>query len=329
MTRPSAKTLMIAALVLLSGCGVGTEGKDRIKVAGVFTSSVDEPWAAALHQALADVEREGEIAYDFTQKVPPASAPRIAREYAERGYKIIFGEAFECEEEMRQAANGLPEVAFCFGSRLGPSDPNFSVFDSYAHEPAYLSGLLAGKLTKTGTIGAVIGSSTPGTDRTISAFRRGVKEANPAARVLISRLGKRYDPPAADLAARALLDKEADIVFGETYGVFPACRRKRAFALGNLLDQYSLAPETVVTGPVWDPRPLIESVLGEVKNKTYRAADLSSCCLMARGGAQLAPYHVFDLKISSEIRESIEERRREIVSGRFRVPLDETVPPSD
>jgi basic membrane lipoprotein Med (substrate-binding protein (PBP1-ABC) superfamily) len=328
-TRFPRLIALIAVLAFLPGCGGGTEAEERIKVAGVFTSSVDEPWAAALQQALEKGERDSEIAYDFVQKVPPDEAPRIAREYAQRGYQAVFGEAFACEEEMRRAAADFPEVAFCFGSRGGPTEPNFSVLDAYVHEPAYLCGLLAGKIAGSGTIGAVAGLSTPGVERTINAFRRGLGESAPSARLLIARLEQRYDPAAAELAARRLIEQGAEIVFGEAYGVFPACRRARVMALGNLLDQYSLAPETVVTGPVWDPWPLIESVLRGVRNQSYRAEDLSSACLMARGGARLAPYHTFDLKISAEIRESIEEKRREIVSGAFRVPIDETVRPSD
>lgn len=329
VTRSPCLIALLAVLAAFSGCGGGTEAEERVKVAGVFTSSVDEPWAAALHQALEKGEGEGEIAYDFIQKVSPADAPRLAREYAERGYKAVFGEAFLCEEEMRRAAGDFPEVAFCFGSRRGPTDPNFSVLDAYVHEPAYLCGLLAGRIARTGTIGAVVGASTPGVERTINAFRLGLQEALPSARLFIVRLEERYAPAAADLAARGLIEKGAEIVFGETYGVFPACRRARVMALGNLLDQYSLAPETVVTGPVWDPWPLIAPVLEGVRNRTYRASDLSALCQMARGGAQLAPYHTFDLKIPAEVREAIEEQRRLIVSGAFRVPIDETVRPSD
>lgn len=316
-------------LAALAGCGGGTETKERVKVGAVFTSSLEAPWAAALHQALEKGEREGEIAYDFAEKVPPAEAPRVAREYGERGYKAVFAEAFECEEGMRRAAADFPEVAFCLGSRRGPTDPNVSVLDAYVHEPSYLCGLLVGKLVRGGTVGAVVGFSTPGVERTINAFRRGLLESLPSARLLVARLEKRFDPAAAEAAARGLIEKGAEVVFGESYGVFPACRRARVMALGNLLDQYSLAPETVVTGPVWDPWPLIESVLAGLKDRSYRAADLSPLCLMARGGAQLAPYHAFDLRIAPEVREAIEERRREIVSGVFRVPIDETLHPSD
>jgi len=124
-------------------------------------------------------EGEGEIAYDFAQKVSPADAPRIAREYAQRGYKAVFGEAFECEEEMRRAARTSPKSPSVSDRGEGHRNPNFSVLDAYVHEPAYLCGLLAGKIAGSGTIGAVVGPSSPGVERTINAFRLGLKEALP------------------------------------------------------------------------------------------------------------------------------------------------------
>ncbi len=58
---------------------------------------------------------------------------------------------------MRRVAKDYPEIAFVFGSGLGPSQPNLSVFDNWIHEPAYLSGMLAGSLSESGKIGVVGG----------------------------------------------------------------------------------------------------------------------------------------------------------------------------
>ena len=60
---------------------------------------------------------------------------------------IIFGDAFGNEEAVRSVAADYPDIAFVFGSGGGPANPNFSVFDNWIHEPAYLAGMLAGGLT--------------------------------------------------------------------------------------------------------------------------------------------------------------------------------------
>ena len=70
----------------------------------------------------------------------------VLREVADEQHPdIIFGDAFGNEEAVRRVAKDYPEIAFVFGSGLGPSQPNLSVFDNWIHEPAYLSGWLAGR----------------------------------------------------------------------------------------------------------------------------------------------------------------------------------------
>src|SRR5438045_1402515 len=63
--------------------------------------------------------------------------------------------------ESRRTAKEFPKVAFLFGSGAGPAEPNFGVFDNWIHEPAYLSGLIAGKMSKTNTVGAVAAMGIP------------------------------------------------------------------------------------------------------------------------------------------------------------------------
>ena len=81
--------------------------------------------------------------------MPSADYARVLREFARDGYKMITGDAFAAEDVTRRVAKEFPDVAFVFGSGQGPAEPNFSVYDNWIHEPAYLSGLIAGKMTKT------------------------------------------------------------------------------------------------------------------------------------------------------------------------------------
>jgi basic membrane protein A and related proteins len=66
------------------------------------------------------------------------------REYATGGNQLIIGESFAVETAARKVAKDFPKVAFLMGSSGKPQAPNFSVFDNYIQEPAYLTGMLAG-----------------------------------------------------------------------------------------------------------------------------------------------------------------------------------------
>ena len=86
------------------------------------------------------------------------------------GYELVLGDAFAAERESRRTAKEFPKIAFLFGSGAGPAEPNFGVFDNWIHEPAYLSGLIAGKMSKSGTIGAVAAMGIPEVNRLVNAF---------------------------------------------------------------------------------------------------------------------------------------------------------------
>src|SRR5207244_900609 len=86
------------------------------------------------------------------------------------------GAAVTDEQASRRVAKAYPKVAFVMGSGEGPAEPNFGVFDDWIHEPGYLSGMIAGKLTKSNVIGVVAAMSIPEVNREINAFCAGAKE---------------------------------------------------------------------------------------------------------------------------------------------------------
>jgi len=79
------------------------------------------------------------IHYEFAESVDAADFAKVVREYSERGFDFIIGDAFLAgEEPAREVAKDYPEIAYAFGSEFEIQDPNFSVFDNWIHEPAYL-----------------------------------------------------------------------------------------------------------------------------------------------------------------------------------------------
>ena len=69
------------------------------------------------------------------------------------------------------------------GSSGKPQAPNFSVFDNYIQEPAYLSGMVASSMTKSNKIGMVGGFPIPEVNRLMHAFMAGAKGDQPEGRV--------------------------------------------------------------------------------------------------------------------------------------------------
>ena len=61
------------------------------------------------------------------------------------------------------------DTAFLMGSSFGPVAP-FSVFDNWIHEPSYLTGMVAGSMTKSNVIGMVGGYAIPEVNRLICLY---------------------------------------------------------------------------------------------------------------------------------------------------------------
>lgn len=319
---------MAAAMVLvcLSGCSPDSGGGDKMKVAGVFTTSLEDPRASVIYQGLKQSERELEVVCDVVEDVAPDKIARVLRDYAEKGYPVIFGDARDCEDIVRKVARDFPEIAFCFCSNLGPTEPNFSVFNSWVYEPAYLCGLLAGRLTKTNTVGAVAGRPDPVVNCLLNSFNQGVMESNPAARVLIISPG---DTATMIKEVSRLVEAGADHIYAGFPGSIMLCQKKGVIAFGNLQDQYSLAADTVITGTVWDMWPTVEKVITDMEEERYQAMDLREWSMMAKGGAYLASYHSFEGKIPYDLKDEINQKRRDIMAGTLRVPANEFPLPAE
>jgi len=321
--------ILLAVLAVLLLTAAPTLAQDEpLKVFAAFATPIEEPWDGVIHSALTKAQEDVLITYEYQDDIGySGDMDVVLREVSEDTQPaIIFGDAFGNEEAVRRVAKDYPDIAFVFGSGLGPSEPNLSVFDNWIHEPAYLSGLLAGSLSETGKVGVVGGYPVPEVNRIVNAFTDGVKEANPDAEVLITFINSWFDPAAAKEAALAQVDAGADVLFAERFGVIEAAQEKELLAFGNMSDQNELGPETVVTGPVWNMTPTVEYVIAQVAGGTYTAQDLKDFSMMGKGGASLAPLYTFEESLDSEVLAMVKEREQAILDGLFRVNIDENVP---
>jgi basic membrane protein A and related proteins len=315
----------VAAALPLSGAMAAT----KLKVTGVFGTPIEEPWVNQIHVALLKAKAELGVDYQWSENVKASDFGRVLREAAAKGSALVMGDAFTDEDASRRVAASYPKVAFCMGSGGGPADPNFGVFDNWIHEPAYICGMIAGKLTKTNTIGAVAAMPIPEVNRLVNAYAAGAREVNKSVKCKFSFIDSFFDPPKAKEAALAQIEAGVDAVYAERFGVIEAAKDKGIIAFSNMSDQSSIAPDTVVTGPVWDMWPTVNHVVKLVKAKVYAAEDFGSFSYMSKGGSYLAPFHAWDAKLPADVKDMVAKRSKEIISGSFRVDVNEAAPVSD
>jgi basic membrane protein A and related proteins len=321
--------VMMLVTLTISGCAKAeATTQTKLKVFAAFATPIEEPWDGVIHQALLKAQEEGKIDYTYTDNIGySGDMERVLREACDKDKpNLIMGDAFGNEEAVRRVAADYPDIAFAFGSGMGPVDPNFSVFDNWIHEPGYLMGMYAGGLSKTGTIGIVGPYPVAEATRVINAFIAGAKEINPEAKFLITWINSWYDPAAAKEAAQAHIDNGADIIYGYPFGTIEAAANAGLFTFGMMEDQNSLSPEYVVTSAVWNMTPTVEYLINQINGGTYTALDLKDFSMMAKGGSSLAPLHGLDSKIPADLISLVNQKEDQIKSGMFRVDIDEHVP---
>ncbi|EGP46549.1 BMP family protein [Achromobacter insuavis] len=326
--RGLLKLAAAAAGALLLSAGAQAQAPAKTKVAAIYTVPVEQQWVSRIHKALIAARDRGEIEYTFSENVTNADYERVMRQYAEQGNKLVVGEAFAVEAAARKVAKDYPQTAFLMGSSGKPQQPNFSVFDNYIQEPAYLTGMIAAGMSKTGKIGLVGGYPIPEVNRLMQAFIEGAKEINPKTEFTVTFIGSWFDPPKAKEAAFAMIDKGADVLYAERFGVSDAAKERGKLAIGNVIDTQPQYPETVVASALWSMEPTIDEALKQVKAGTFKAADFGQYSLMKHKGSSLAPLGTFESKIPADLIAKVQARQKAILDGSFSVQVNDKEPKS-
>jgi basic membrane lipoprotein Med (substrate-binding protein (PBP1-ABC) superfamily) len=312
-----------------AGASAGASTTAKPLVYGAYATPIEEPWDGVIHRALQAAADKGDITYKHVDNIGYAGGmERTLRDIATNDKPaVVFGDAFGNEAAVRKVAKDFPAIAFAFGSGEKEQAPNLSVFDNWIHDPAYLAGMLAGGTTKSNVLGVVGGYPVPEVNRIVNAFVQGAQEANPKVETKVSFINSWFDPAAAKEAALAQIDAGADVLFAERFGVIEAAKEHGLLSFGNMSDQRSLAPTSVITGPVWNMEPTVGFVLNQVGKGSYTAQDLKDFSMMGKGGASLATINTaVKGGIPAAVESLVAKREAEIKSGAFRVNIDEAQP---
>ncbi len=328
MTRRSmTRRLVLAASAALGlSLAAGVAAAEKVKVAAIYTLPVEQQWISRIHKALNSAAERGDIEYVFSENVANTDYERVMREYAEAGQQLIVGEVFGLERAARKVAGDYPETAFLMGSSFGPVAPNFSVFDNWIHEPSYLTGMIAGAMTESNTIGMIGGYAIPEVNRLMNAFMDGARAVNPEVKFLVNFIDSWYDPPKAKESAFAMMDAGADIMYAERFGVSDAAVERGVKAIGNVIDTSADYPDTILSSALWHMEPTIDRAIAAVAGGTFEAADYGQYSFMGYGGGSLV---ADDKLVPADVMKAVMEKEAEIRDGLFRVNVNDAAPASD
>lgn len=279
------KRLWIVLLLLFACAPIGTgcerkavspaasSGPATFRVALLTPGPVsDAGWNAAAFDGLQSIKKSMGADTAMVQTTSPADFEDAMRDFASRGFNLVFAHGFEYTDTALSVGKSFPKTMFVVTSGNG-SSANVASVTFKIEEAAYVEGVLAGGVTSTGVVGAVGGIELPAIRLTFNGFRQGFLSSRPNGRVIVSYTGSFDDVGAAKEAALAQISRGADLLFHNAdaagLGVFQAAHQRHVYAFGANRNQNDVIPDTVLASAVTDIPKAFLTIAREVKDGSF------------------------------------------------------------
>lgn len=307
----------------------------KLSIAVILSAGIDNAWDGTLIEALERVKASKphglDITWKYTDPLWGDDAGDAMRLFAESGqYDIIWAHS-TYSDQVKKLRDEFPDILFVVvgSGNEGLGGNQYWVYKR-VHEPAYLLGTIAGKMTKSNKLGAVGTFPADDVNDEINAFFDGAKAANPNIERTVAFIESWYDPAKAAEYTSAQIAIGADLIFQLT-GNFKPCEEAKILCFGNFQDQHAFSPSTVLSSTVveWDPdiRWVIDAWWAhKVEGKAYAGNTDKHWFSMKDGGATIAPYGELEAKVPAGVRAEVEDLKAKILAGTFEVPIDASDP---
>jgi basic membrane protein A and related proteins len=310
-------TKILLALVLAIFVSSASAAEKELKVGFIYVSPVGDAGYSYSHdvgrQAVAKMEG---VTTSYVEAVPEGpDSERVMQNMARKDFDIIFATSFGYMDSMVKVAKQFPKTIFlhCSGFKMAENMGNYF---GRIYQPRYLSGIVAGAMTKTNTIGYVAAFPIPEVIRGINAFTLGVRSVNPKAVVRVVWTKTWYDPATEKEAAKSLLDVGADVIaqHQDSPGPQEAAQEKGVYSIGYNSDMAAFAPKAHLTAPVWKWAAYYVPVVESIRKGTWKAE--AAWPGMAEGVVDLAP---FGPMVPKELQDKVNTEKANIIAGKQKI----------
>lgn len=268
------------------------QAAETLKVGFVYVSPIgDAGWTYQHDQSRLQMEQTlaGKVETKYIEDVPEgAEAERVIRQFAADGFDLIFTTSFGYMNPTIKVAGSFADTKFEHATGYKSAD-NVGTYVARFYEGRYLSGVVAGRMTKSNVAGYIAAFPIPEVLRGINAFTLGMRSVNPEAEVKVIWTNSWFDPGREREAADVLITQGSDVITHHTdsTAAIQAAEEKGVYAVGYHSDMSRYGATAHLTAVTHHWGDFYTQRAEEVMNGTWSSQNVWGG--IAEGMIRLAP----------------------------------------
>ncbi len=316
----NAKKHVLSFFILLAcvvGFSLSASAGDKLKVGFVYIGPIgDAGWTYQHDRGRLALEKNlgDKVETKYVENVPEGpEAERVIRDLAKSGHDLIFTTSFGYMNPTIKVAKMFPKKYFEHATGYKTAK-NVGTYMCRFYEGRYLSGIIAGKMTKSNTLGYVAAFPIPEVIRGINAFTLGAKSVNPDIKVKVIWVNTWFDPGKEREAAEALITQGSDVITHQTDSTATTmvAEEKGVYAIADHSDMSKYGPKAHLTSVIHVYGDFYTKTAQAVLDKTWKSEQVWSG--IKEGSILLAP---LNKAIPADVAALVEEKTKGIAAGSF------------
>ena len=328
---------VVMSASLLVGCSSSSESGEKESTGGdegkVYKIGMvtdvggvnDESFNQSAWTGLENIKEElgkDKVEVKYLESKQDADYVPNIEQFVDQDMDLIIGVGFKLADAIEEASTNYPELQFALIDAAYPEQPaNVTSLLFEDNVSAYLTGLVAGKMTKTDKVGFIGGIEGEVIDRFDYGFRAGFESVKPEGDVMVQYANSFTDAALGKSIAQQMHQKGADIIFSAAgavgIGAIEAAKENGKMAIGVDQDQNKLAPDNIITSAMKNIDVAVANLVRTMVEGKYEAGKVVVNTL-EMGGVGIAP--TSDKNVDAEILEFVNAEAEKIKSGEIKVP---------
>lgn len=330
--------LVVIASLILPACG---SKSSKLKVGlvtdtgGVNDKSFNQSAWAGVQKAAKEFGWEAK----YIESKQPTDYEKNIDQFATEKYDVIVTVGFLMGDATAAKAKQYPKIKFAiidnayFPTKDSVACPD-TVKDCYddgglknvtslmfqEDQVGFLAGVLAGGMTKTGTVCSVAGMEIPPVVRFVVGYQTGAKWMKADVNTLNVYIPSFIDPAKGKETGVSMIGQNCDVIFGvggnTGNGGLQAAKEAGLMGIGVDVDQYSTYAEVkdiLLTSAAKNVDVAVYEYLKTVKDGKSKAGMVTAN--VQNGGVGLAPYHDWESKIPQTVKDKVAEALKGLKDG--------------